>query len=120
MTMALRGAGEVQMPAAGATGRRRTLWLLDRAAAAKLPAELLGRFRDNPQTAASYGIRVVLTRLLAFGISGFIAALAGFIYLFSFPTPSPAPPASDFITDTSVLLLGLRSLWGVSPRGWVR
>ncbi|MGH3549049.1 MAG: 6-phosphogluconolactonase [Pseudonocardiaceae bacterium] len=43
VTMALRGAGEVQMPAAGATGRRRTLWLLDRAAAAKLPSELLSR-----------------------------------------------------------------------------
>ncbi len=43
VTMALRGAGEVRVPAAGATGRRRTLWLLDRAAAAKLPAELLTR-----------------------------------------------------------------------------
>ncbi|MGH3751426.1 MAG: 6-phosphogluconolactonase [Pseudonocardiaceae bacterium] len=43
VTMALLGAGEVQVPAAGATGRRRTLWLLDRAAAAKLPTELLGR-----------------------------------------------------------------------------
>lgn len=43
VTMALGGAGEVQMPAAGATGRRRTLWLLDRAAATKLPTELLGR-----------------------------------------------------------------------------
>ena len=41
--MALGGAGEVQLPAAGATGRRRTLWLLDRAAAAKLPTELLPR-----------------------------------------------------------------------------
>ena len=41
--MALSGAGEVQLPAAGATGRRRTLWLLDRAAAAKLPPELLTR-----------------------------------------------------------------------------
>ncbi|MGH3831427.1 MAG: 6-phosphogluconolactonase [Pseudonocardiaceae bacterium] len=41
--MALRGAGEVQLPAAGATGLRRTLWLLDRAAAAKLPPELLTR-----------------------------------------------------------------------------
>lgn len=41
VTMALSGAGEVQMPVAGATGRRRTLWLLDRAAAAKLPPELL-------------------------------------------------------------------------------
>jgi 6-phosphogluconolactonase len=43
VTMALSGAGEVQLPAAGATGRRRTLWLLDRAAAAKLPPELLTR-----------------------------------------------------------------------------
>jgi 6-phosphogluconolactonase len=43
VTMALRGAGEVSVPAAGATGRRRTLWLLDRPAAAKLPPELLIR-----------------------------------------------------------------------------
>lgn len=43
VAMALRGAGEVRVPAAGATGRRRTLWLLDRAAAAKLPSELLTR-----------------------------------------------------------------------------
>jgi 6-phosphogluconolactonase len=43
VAMALGGAGEVQLPAAGARGRRRTLWLLDRAAAAKLPAELLSR-----------------------------------------------------------------------------
>lgn len=39
VAMALRGAGEVQLPAAGATGRRRTLWMLDRAAAAKLPRD---------------------------------------------------------------------------------
>jgi 6-phosphogluconolactonase len=38
--MALSGAGRVQVPAAGVTGRRRTLWLLDRAAAAGVPAEL--------------------------------------------------------------------------------
>ncbi|GGM63446.1 6-phosphogluconolactonase [Longimycelium tulufanense] len=37
VAMALSGAGEVQLPAAGARGRRRTLWLLDRAAAAKVP-----------------------------------------------------------------------------------
>ncbi|HEY8371602.1 MAG TPA: 6-phosphogluconolactonase [Pseudonocardiaceae bacterium] len=37
VAMALGGAGEVQVPAAGARGRRRTLWLLDRAAAAKVP-----------------------------------------------------------------------------------
>jgi 6-phosphogluconolactonase len=37
VAMALGGAGEVQIPAAGARGQRRTLWLLDRAAASKLP-----------------------------------------------------------------------------------
>jgi len=38
--MALSGAGPVQIPAAGAAGRSRTLWLLDRAAASHVPASL--------------------------------------------------------------------------------
>ncbi|HUR73617.1 MAG TPA: 6-phosphogluconolactonase [Sporichthya sp.] len=38
--LALSGTGPVQIPAAGAIGRSRTLWLLDRAAAAKLPPSL--------------------------------------------------------------------------------
>ncbi|MBD0293053.1 MAG: 6-phosphogluconolactonase [Jiangellaceae bacterium] len=38
--MALSGAGELQVPASGARGRQRTLWLLDRAAAAQLPRGL--------------------------------------------------------------------------------
>ncbi|WP_158852286.1 6-phosphogluconolactonase [Saccharothrix deserti] len=37
VAMALTGAGETQLPAAGARGQRRTLWLLDSAAAAKVP-----------------------------------------------------------------------------------
>ncbi|HEX9336615.1 MAG TPA: 6-phosphogluconolactonase, partial [Pseudonocardiaceae bacterium] len=37
IAMALGEAGEVQIPAAGAPGQRRTLWLLDRAAATKVP-----------------------------------------------------------------------------------
>lgn len=41
VAMALSGAGPVQVPAAGARGHGRTLWLLDRAAAAKLPSSLL-------------------------------------------------------------------------------
>jgi 6-phosphogluconolactonase len=41
VAMALSGAGEVQLPAAGARGRRRTLWMLDRAAAGKLPRDLV-------------------------------------------------------------------------------
>lgn len=40
VALALGGAGEVAVPAAGARGQRRTLWLLDRAAAAKIPREL--------------------------------------------------------------------------------
>lgn len=36
VALALSGAGEVQLPVAGAQGQRRTLWLLDKAAAAKL------------------------------------------------------------------------------------
>ncbi|HEX6445055.1 MAG TPA: 6-phosphogluconolactonase [Streptosporangiales bacterium] len=39
--LALSGTGPVQLPAAGAQGRRATLFLLDRAAAAKVPADLL-------------------------------------------------------------------------------
>lgn len=42
VAMALAGADETQIPAAGATGRRRTLWLLDRAAASQLPTEPAG------------------------------------------------------------------------------
>jgi 6-phosphogluconolactonase len=38
--MALSGAGRVQVPAAGALGHIRTLWLLDRACAAELPPGL--------------------------------------------------------------------------------
>jgi 6-phosphogluconolactonase len=41
VAMALGGAGEVALPAAGARGERRTLWLLDRAAARKLPRDLV-------------------------------------------------------------------------------
>ncbi|HVL83292.1 MAG TPA: 6-phosphogluconolactonase [Pseudonocardia sp.] len=41
VALALRGAGEVAIPVAGAHGRRRTRWLLDRAAAGKLPRDLV-------------------------------------------------------------------------------
>ncbi len=40
VALAVGGAGHVQIPAAGATGRHRTLWLVDDAAAAGLPAGL--------------------------------------------------------------------------------
>lgn len=40
VAMALSGAGRVQVPAAGPRGRHRTLWLIDRDAAAQLPPSL--------------------------------------------------------------------------------
>jgi 6-phosphogluconolactonase len=40
VAMALGGAGRVQVPAAGPRGRHRTLWLIDRAAATRLPRNL--------------------------------------------------------------------------------
>ncbi len=38
VALALGGAGEVAVPVAGATGRTRTLWLLDRGSASALPS----------------------------------------------------------------------------------
>jgi 6-phosphogluconolactonase len=43
VAMALSGADPVQVPAAGARGRQRTLFLLDRAAAAKVPSQFTGQ-----------------------------------------------------------------------------
>jgi len=39
--LALTSAGALAVPAAGPTGRSRTLWLLDRAAAAQVPPALI-------------------------------------------------------------------------------
>lgn len=39
--LALSGAGPIQVPAAGVQGQDRTLWLIDRAAAAELPPNLI-------------------------------------------------------------------------------
>lgn len=39
--LALAGAGTVQVPASGARGRRKTLWLIDQEAAAQLPGRLI-------------------------------------------------------------------------------
>jgi 6-phosphogluconolactonase len=46
--LALAGAGHVQVPAAGARGRKKTLWLIDQDAAQKLP----GRLIDHDDEAA--------------------------------------------------------------------
>lgn len=40
VNLAVSGAGPVEIPAAGAHGRQRTLWLLDEAAASRLPRSM--------------------------------------------------------------------------------
>ncbi|NJC22305.1 6-phosphogluconolactonase [Arthrobacter pigmenti] len=40
--LALAGAGPVQVPAAGARGHKKTLWLIDQEAASQLPGRLIG------------------------------------------------------------------------------
>ena len=40
VALALSSPGEIQAPASGAYGQQRTLWLLDRAAASKIPPEM--------------------------------------------------------------------------------
>lgn len=46
VALALSGAGRDQVPAAGALGRRQTLWLLDEAAASRLPEDRLRNLRE--------------------------------------------------------------------------
>jgi branched-chain amino acid transport system permease protein len=52
-----------------------------------LRGSILGReliaVRDNDRAAASYGVGVARARLWAFAISGFLASLSGYLYLFN-------------------------------------
>jgi branched-chain amino acid transport system permease protein len=56
-------------------------------AVGRLGSSTLGRnmaaVRDQSQVASAYGISVFRTRLVAFAISGFIASLAGYLYLYN-------------------------------------
>ena len=64
--MALLGAGPVQVPAGGVSGRDRTLWLLDRAAAAELPRDLF-RTRGVLRSWAVPSVSCARRRLLEIG-----------------------------------------------------
>jgi ABC-type branched-subunit amino acid transport system permease subunit len=56
-------------------------------AVGRLGTSTLGRnmaaVRDQSRVASAYGISVFRTRLVAFAISGFIASLAGYLYLYN-------------------------------------
>lgn len=50
--LALAGAGTVQVPASGARGQRKTLWLIDQEAAAQLPGRLIDSGDEEPDDEA--------------------------------------------------------------------
>lgn len=82
-----------------------------------LRASGLGRaivaVRDNETTAAAYGISPTRVRLAAFAISGFIAALGGYLYLYS----SSSLDSSSFPALTSLMLLAYVVIGGLGS--WV-
>lgn len=69
--------------------------------------------RDNEVTASAYGVAPVRVRLAAFAVSGFIAALGGYLYLYS----STNLDSSSFSALTSLMLLAYVVIGGLGS--WV-
>ena len=70
--------------------------------------------RDNDRAGISYGIDPVLTKLAAFGVSGFLASLAGFLYLFAARTVNGGafPVETSLLLFSAVVIGGLGSVSG--------
>jgi len=70
--------------------------------------------RENERAAQSYGINVIRTQLAAFALSGFLAALAGSLYVHQQTglTPNPYYPERSLQPIAMVVLGGLGSLPG--------
>jgi branched-chain amino acid transport system permease protein len=85
-------------------------------AVGRLRKSALGRnmaaSRDNSQVATAYGISVLRTRLLTFALSGTIAALAGYIYLYAIQLPN----VTTFTPSMSLSLFAAVVVAGVSTR----
>lgn len=65
--------------------------------------------RDNDRAAASYGVGVVASKMLAFAVSGFLASLAGFLYLLN----QTSLNADAFPVETSLLLFSAVVIGGL-------
>ena len=83
-----------------------------------LRRSVLGReliaVRDNDRAAASYGIGLVRARLWSFAISGFLASLAGYLYLFNVGSVNADtfPPLTSLLLFSAVIIGGLGSQAG--------
>ncbi|MBW3560954.1 MAG: ABC transporter permease [Actinobacteria bacterium] len=65
--------------------------------------------RDNDRAAASYGVGVIASKMLAFAVSGFLASLAGFLYLMN----QTSLNAQAFPVETSLLLFSAVVIGGL-------
>jgi branched-chain amino acid transport system permease protein len=70
--------------------------------------------RENEKAAQAYGINVIRTQLAAFALSGFLAALAGALYVHQQNglTPAPYSPERSLQLFSMVVIGGLGSLPG--------
>lgn len=70
--------------------------------------------RDNDRAAGAYGVRVVRTKLMAFALSGMLAAIAGYLYVHSVETVSTAffPVQVSLLLFSAVVIGGLGSISG--------
>jgi branched-chain amino acid transport system permease protein len=65
--------------------------------------------RDNDRAASSYGVEPVTVKLVAFGLSGLLTSLAGFLYMLAEQAVSPG----SFPVETSLLLFGACVIGGI-------
>lgn len=85
-------------------------------AVGRLGTSTLGRnmaaVRDQSRVASAYGISVFRTRLVAFAISGFIASLAGYLYLYN----QQQLNAAEFGPNASLTLFAAVIIGGAGTR----
>jgi branched-chain amino acid transport system permease protein len=72
----------------------------------------MGAVRDQSVVASAYGVSVFRTRLVAFAISGFIASLAGYLYLYN----EQQLNGSSFGPNTSLTLFAAVIIGGAGSR----
>jgi branched-chain amino acid transport system permease protein len=68
--------------------------------------------RDNDRAAASYGVDLVRAKLSAFAVSGFLAALAGYLYVYN----AGSLDAGSFPALTSLLLFSAVVIGGLGSQ----
>ena len=70
---------------------------------------LLVATRDNPSAAACFGVRATAVKLMAFAVSGFVAGVAGSLYVTLIQTAE----VGDFRADRSILVFGIAVIGGL-------